>query len=370
MDVVSDVISAVRAGRPVSHRVRVSGSWCSRIPSYDGVGFRVVLEGSCWVLPDDGSAPFTLAAGDVLLLPRGAGHIVADSPVDGPTVERATPFDEWLETHGLPLTRDAPLTHDARQPHGPGPAGPGASGSAGPGPSEPAGPALEMLCGKYQSSGAHAHPLLAEIPDIVHLPRRAGRHPELAAAIDLLGREAGASRPGADVVVPGLLDLLLVYMVRAWLADSAADSQCPARWPAALNDPVVAKALRLLHDSPETPWSNEELASRTGVSRATLARRFTSLVGRAPMAYLTWWRMSRAATLLRSTPASLDTVARQVGYSSPYALSHAFTRTFGTTPGRYRTRLARKEVMPSATTALPSGVRSVSTADSTAEENK
>ncbi|MEU6820343.1 AraC family transcriptional regulator [Streptomyces atriruber] len=321
MDVVSDAISAARVGLPASNRIRVSGSWCSRIPSYDGMGFRVLLEGSCWLLPDDGSAPFMLAAGDVVLLPRGTGHILADSPADGPTVERAVPFDLWLDTHSLPVTHDGPTTLAPASPEPPG-----SPGSA-----------VEMLCGKYHLDRGHAHPLLDEIPDIVHLPRRTGRHPELQAAIDLLGREAGASRCGADVAVPSLLDLLLVYMVRAWLAESLADDHCTARWPTALGDPVVAKALRFLHEAPEAPWSNEELASRTGVSRATLARRFTSLVGRAPMAYLTWWRMSRAATLLRDSTASLDTVARQVGYSSPYALSHAFTRTFGTTPGRYRT---------------------------------
>ncbi|MFJ2771858.1 cupin domain-containing protein [Streptomyces sp. NPDC087300] len=329
MDLVSDVISAVRVGRPVSDRVRVSGSWCSRIPSYDGMGFRVVLEGSCWVLPDDGGTPFALAAGDAVLLPRGTGHVLADSPVDGPTVERAIPFERWLESNGLPMTHDA------------APRGTVHLESTG-----PAGPAVEMLCGKYRLDPAHTHPLLAEIPDIVHLPRRAGSHPELAAAIDLLGREAGASRCGGDVAVPSLLDLLLVYMVRAWLTETAADSHGTARWPVALNDPVVAQALRLLHETPEAPWSNAELAARTGVSRATLARRFTTLVGRAPMAYLTWWRMSRAATLLRDTKHPLDTVARQVGYSSPYALSHAFSRTFGTTPGRYRQRTIGDEKSP------------------------
>ncbi|MBO1417605.1 helix-turn-helix transcriptional regulator, partial [Streptomyces sp. FH025] len=69
-------------------------------------------------------------------------------------------------------------------------------------------------------------------------------------------------------------------------------------------------------------------------------RRFTALAGRAPMAYLTWWRMTRAATLLRHGADPLQAVARQVGYASPYALSHAFAREFGTTPGRYRATAA------------------------------
>lgn len=105
---------------------------------------------------------------------------------------------------------------------------------------------------------------------------------------------------------------------------------------AALGDPVAAAALRALHADPAAPWTNERLAERAGVSRPILARRFTSLVGRPPMAYLTWWRLSLAAALLRDGDQPLAAIARQVGYGSPYALSHAFSRAFGTTPGRYR----------------------------------
>ncbi|WP_329464538.1 AraC family transcriptional regulator [Streptomyces sp. NBC_01431] len=295
MDVVSDAISAVRVGRPSSTRLRVGGSWCARIAPYEGAGFHVALAGSCWMLPDGGS-PLCLNTGDAVLLPHGTGHVIADRPADRATVERAV---DLARVAAVPSANSAADT--------------------------------ELLCGKYRLDQRHAHPLMAELPDVVHIPNRAGRHGELRAAIDLLGREVATSAPGSAVALPSLLDLLLVYLVRAWMADSTT-----SRWPAALNDPVVAAALRALHEDPAEAWSNERLAARVGVSRATLARRFTALVGRAPMAYLTWWRLTRAAALLRATPDALDTIARRVGYSSPYALSHAFSRQYGTTPGRYR----------------------------------
>ena len=313
MDVVSDAISAVRIGRPSSNRVRMAGTWCSRFDAYDGAGFHVVLEGSCWLQPDRGSA-VSLGAGDLVLLPHGAGHVLADSPADRRALEAAVPFERWVDGHGLRMAAPPPPPADA----------PGAA---------------ELLCGKYRLDRSHTHPLMAELPDVVHLPNRVGSHPELRAAIDLLGREIGAHRPGTGVVVPGLLDLLLVYMVRAWMTDGGADGA--AGWPAALKDPVVAAALRVLHEDPAGAWSNERLAAQVGVSRATLARRFTTLVGRPPMAYLGWWRLTRAAALLRDTQEPLDTIARRVGYGSPYALSHAFSRLFGTTPGRYRTQTAQ-----------------------------
>ncbi|GAA3260388.1 AraC family transcriptional regulator [Streptomyces lavendulae] len=307
MDVVSDAISAVRIGRPSSDRVRISGRWCARFAPYEGAGFHVVLQGGCWLLPD-GGAPVALAAGDAVLLPHGAGHVIADGPADAEAVARAVPFEEAVARR---RGREADLG-----------SGPG----DGPGP-------VEMLCGKYRLDRSRTHPLMAELPQVVHLPNRVGAHPELRSAIDLLGREMDERRPGACIAVPSLLDLLLVYMIRSWVVAEGT----PGTWPAVLGDPVASAALRALHSDPAAAWTTERLAAEAGVSRPTLARRFTSLVGRPPMAYLTWWRLNLAATLLRDSDDPLATVARRVGYATPYALSHAFNREFGTTPGRYRT---------------------------------
>lgn len=322
MDVVSDAIAAVRVGDPFANRVRAAGSWCARLSAYEGAGFHVVLDGSCQLLLDEGRRPVPLGRGDVVLLPHGSEHLLADAAAEGvAAARRAVEFDRWADRddEAGPSTV-APDTH---APHTPAPNAPTA----------------ELMCGKYRLDRAHAHPLLAELPDVLHLPAAPDRHPELHAALGLLAHETTDARPGTDIAVPGLLDLLLVYLIRAWLTDRAA-AGTPG-WPGALGDPVVATALRLLHTDPARPWTNDRLAARAGVSRATLARRFTLLVGRPPMAYLSWWRMTRAAALLRDSEAPLEAIARRVGYGSPYALSHAFSREFGVTPGRYRTRAAK-----------------------------
>lgn len=182
---------------------------------------------------------------------------------------------------------------------------------------------------------------MAELPDVVHLPNRVGRHLELRAAIDLLSGELDQVRPGSCVALPNLLDLLLVYMIRSWMAEATCGS-----WPGALGDPVTAAALRAVHSDPAAPWTIDRLAAAAGASRPTLSRRFTALVGRPPMSYLTWWRLILAAGLLRDTPDTLASIAGRVGYGSPYALSHAFEREFGTTPGRYRAEAARRSGFP------------------------
>ncbi|TQS21579.1 AraC family transcriptional regulator [Microbispora sp. KK1-11] len=305
MDVVSDAISAAHLGHPWFHRVRTSGSWCARLDPYEGAGFYVVLKGSSWLLTD-GGVLVTLGVGDAVLLPHGTGHVIADCPIDAAAAEeKAVPFEQWL-------TGTGPRARSGRDE-------------------------TELLCGKYWLDCSRMHPLMAELPEVVHLPSRVGSHLELRAAIDLLAGELDEVRPGSCVALPSLLDLLLVYMIRSWMTETTSGA-----WPTALGDPVTAAALRAMHSKPAVPWSIDRLAAEAGVSRPTLARRFTTLVGRPPMAYLTWWRVILAATLLRDTHETLATIAGRVGYSSPYALSHAFEREFGTTPGRYRAKAAER----------------------------
>jgi AraC-like DNA-binding protein len=305
VDVVSDAISAVHLGHPWFQRVRASGSWCARLDAYDGAGFHVVLKGNCRLLTD-GGASVSLGVGDAVLLPHGTGHVIADARLDAEVAARkAVPFEQWV---GETSPRARPVRDGT-----------------------------EMICGRYWLDCSRMHPLMTELPEVVHLPSRVGTHLELRAAIDLLAGELDEARPGSCVALPNLLDLLLVYMIRAWMTETTSGA-----WPSALGDSVTAAALRAMHSHPAAPWSIDRLAAEAGVSRPTLARRFTALVGRPPMAYLTWWRVILAATLLRDTKETLAAIADRVGYGSPYALSHAFQREFGTTPGRYREAANRR----------------------------
>ena len=107
-----------------------------------------------------------------------------------------------------------------------------------------------------------------------------------------------------------------------------------------MGDAVVGRALRLLQKYPARAWTVTGLASRVGVSRATLARRFSDLVGEPPMAYLTSWRLCVATDLLEHTSATVEAIARQVGYESAFGLSVAFKRVYGTRPSQHRTAIS------------------------------
>jgi AraC-like DNA-binding protein len=312
VDVLSDAIAVMRLGRPHASRTLAAAPWGFRFLPSSSAGFHVVLQGSCWVLPPD-APPIHVHAGDVVFLPNGRGHGLCDDP--------ATPLVDVppaaLVEFGTPAPPESPLA--------------GASPTTA---GEPASPAL-LLCGAYQLDRGHAHPLLLGMPDVIHFPARVGRHPSLRAAVDLLGAELEARRPGSDAVVTALLEALLLYIVRAWF-ETARSLDPPAGWAAAIGDPVVHRALQLIHERPADPWTVESLAAGVGLSRAAFARRFTELTGQPPLTYLTWWRMVLAGRLLRSSDVSLDTVAGRVGYSSEFAFAKAFKRHVGIAPGRYR----------------------------------
>ena len=135
--------------------------------------------------------------------------------------------------------------------------------------------------------------LLGALPPLLVLR---GRRVGLARSIPLLADEIVKDEPGQEAVLDRLLDLLLIAVLRAWFARPEAEA--PA-WYRAHGDPVVGRALRLLHNNPAHPWTVASLAAETGVSRAALARRFTELVGEPPMTFLTGWRLALAADLLR-----------------------------------------------------------------------
>lgn len=306
MDILTEALASMRTGRPASVRTNGRAPWGLRLPPVAGAGFHVVLYGTCWLVPLPDApphvTPIPLNPGDVIFLRGGRGNILADHP--------STPAVEFK----------------GEQFHGSSPIGSITLGGEG--------AETRLLCGSYHLDQGRPHPLVRQLPEVIHLPTRHGRHPELSAAVQLLGSELENPRIGSDGIVPTLIDSLLLYILRAWL-----DDQPPAAaqgWAAALGDSAVAPALAAMHDNPADQWTVESLAERAGLSRAAFARRFATLVGEPPMAYLTRWRMTTAARLLRESDAPLTTVAARTGYGSEFAFAKAFKREYGTAPGGYR----------------------------------
>lgn len=109
----------------------------------------------------------------------------------------------------------------------------------------------------------------------------------------------------------------------------------------AIADEDVAAAIRRIRTGACTGASVVELFAEIPVSRSTLERRFSALMGRTPKEEMLRVQIETARLLLRETDASLRQVARKAGFRSDKYFSDAFLRETGVRPSAYRKQQRR-----------------------------
>ncbi|MDX3854252.1 AraC family transcriptional regulator [Streptomyces sp. AK02-01A] len=317
MDVLAGLLDGPRARGAFLLRMVMEPPWSVRIEDRAPLCLMCVTRGEAWIVPDGGEA-VRLRPGDVAIARGPEPYITADSPTTSPRA-LIGPGGVCHTLEGEPLAQSMRL-------------GVRTWGNAPDG-------GTTVLIGTYQMDGEVSRRLLDALPTLLQLPADAWNGPLMPVLDDEISRD----EPGQSVVLDRVLDLMLIAVLRAWF--SRPDAEAPG-WYRAMADPAVGSALRLLQNEPARPWTVASLAAACGISRAGLARRFTELVGEPPMAYLTGWRLATAADLLRGTDATVESVARKVGYSGSFALSAAFKRVRGVSPQEYRARGAQPAAVP------------------------
>jgi AraC-like DNA-binding protein len=307
MDAVAGLLDGPRARGAFLLRTQLEPPWSMRIADEAPLCLIAVTRGKAWLMPEDGAA-LRLGPGDVAVIRGPDPYVLADEPGTKPQVI-ILPGNRCVTPDGQEVEL---MSYMGVRTWGNSPVG-----------------STVMLSGTYELEGEVSRRLLNALPPLLVLPSDEWESP----LVGLLAEEIVKDDPGQEAVLDRLLDLLLIAVLRAWFARP--DGDAPGRYRA-YTDPVVGKALRLIHDDPARPWTVAELAAEAGVSRAALARRFTELVGEPPMTFLTDWRLSLAADLLLEPDATIGSVAYQVGYSTPFALSTAFKRVRGISPKQHR----------------------------------
>lgn len=325
MDALAGLLNDVRANGALFGQSVMRPPWSVRFSDGAALTMLVMVQGQAWVHPDagggDGSGdPVRIRVGDVAIVVGEEPFSIADSP------DRSLPARYFVREPGQCVSDEgtvvqADLKLGVRTCDEPG------DGSA------------VVLTGSYHVDGPVPARLLGALPRLVVVREEAAEWSsgsgELCPLMGVTFAELARDKPGQQAVLDRLLDLLLLTTLREWFDHP--ETEAPS-WYEALSDPIVGPALRLIHSAPEQPWTVAALADQVAVSRATLARRFTELVGEPPMVYLRSWRLSVAADLLQRTDATVDAVARQVGYVNGYSLSVAFKRALGTRPSDYRSK--------------------------------
>lgn len=298
MDILQEHLIRARASGGVFARSAAVPPWGLRFPGTIQLAVHAVVRGRAWLWTEGGGDPLELTPGDLTLVRGGPDHFVAHEP----GAHCVLPG----EFRSLPA-------EDA------GPPGPGSA---------------VFLCGAYRFAGDIGRGLVAALPPVLSLP--ASVDDPIHQVVTLLSREMLHTEPGKQTVLDRLLDVLVVLGLRAGLTRSAT---APA-WFRAASDPRLSPALQAIHASAGKPWTVNDLAKLSNMSRATFARVFHQALGQAPMQYLADWRMTLARDLLLAQDATLDEIATRVGYSSVYAFTTAFRRHHGEPPRRWQQREA------------------------------
>jgi AraC-like DNA-binding protein len=312
MDPLSDVLQVVRLNGAYFYAVEASGRW--RVDSVAAIqltprvlpeaehliSYHVVTEGRCWG-GITGEEPVELLPGDVIVFPQGDPHVMSSAAAPFPaTINLESPPGRYPDTVrvGDPSYRETAL-----------------------------------VCGFLGCDRRPFNPLLATLPRRLHM--RGLSQGWRAAFAQQVVTESRAERAGADTVLTRLAELMFIEVLRRYLEELPAEQ---TGWLAGLRDPLVGRALALIHARPGHPWTLAELAHEVAGSRSRLAESFTHLLGYPPMQYLTQWRMQVAANLLTQGGGKVSAVAAEVGYESEAAFSRAFKKATGQSPGGWRSR--------------------------------
>src|SRR5258708_6413847 len=159
------------------------------------------------------------------------------------------------------------------------------------------GPETNFVTGAFVLDDPLARQILAVLPPVIRMrPEVEQGVPSFLENIQFITREVETDRPGSEVVLLRMADVIFIQILRAYLARVPDDG---GGFLGALRDPRTAAALGAMHHRAEAPWTVASLAKEVGLSRSVFASRFTQLVGEPPLGYLTRLRMQKAAILLR-----------------------------------------------------------------------
>jgi transcriptional regulator GlxA family with amidase domain len=94
-------------------------------------------------------------------------------------------------------------------------------------------------------------------------------------------------------------------------------------------DPLTQQFERWARGRLAEGFSLDQAAEALGTSKRTLARRMQSVLGKSPLAYFQDLRIERAVHLLRTSQASVDQIAAEVGYAEGVTLRALLRRKLG-----------------------------------------
>jgi AraC-like DNA-binding protein len=306
MDPLSDVFGSMSIQEAVYKRLEATAPWGVRYTGDTGprIRFVLVVRGSALLKFKNPRRTFSLFGGDIFI------SILSYEPFTLMDHSRSTVVDsrELLKLEANSVIR---------------------CGGGG--------PLTTLVCGAFGMSTFEAPLISTILPRFLHLRPEQNRSHAFQSVLDLLAAETAEPGLASSCLIGCLYESLFVYAIRAYASSSAAP---PKGWLAAMSDKHLSKAMEAMHSSLDRNWSVESLAREARMSRSAFASKFRTVLGQAPLEYLTQWRLYKASAMIRSNNASFSEVASAVGYGSESSFSRVFRREIGVAPREYRRKCA------------------------------
>ncbi|NKC00658.1 MAG: helix-turn-helix domain-containing protein [Pseudomonadales bacterium] len=302
MDALTDILNTLRLSSTLYFRTELTAPWSIGVPAQAKVArFHIVIRGQCW-LQVDGDEGVHMSNGDLVVIPHGAGHVIADEP----TMD-SRPLSDVLEE----------VEYEGR--------GPLVYGGGGAG--------CCLVCGEFAFDDLGSHPLLENLPSKLYVTGDSSYNTNwLDSAMGFIAHEAAKLEPGAHAIIDRLSEIILIQVIRATLASTK--ELIP--FLSVFADSRINQVLSAIHADPAENWSVENLGQLVNMSRSSFSNRFTELAHMTPLQYVIFVRLEKASRLLIETDTPLISVAEQIGYQSEAAFSQAFKKQYDMRPGEFR----------------------------------
>ncbi len=312
MDALSELLSTIRLRGTAFIDACLSAPWAFETPAPEELArrmapdaervipYHLVSEGSC-IAQWAGGPPLVLAAGEVVVFPFGDVHQLSSDP--------------GLKSTRITTEAVARLTR-------PGTISRATFGGGG--------AETRLICGFFDCNQNLSEHLIRSLPRMFKFRVR---QDSAAAFLPAAARNTAGPGPGSHAVLCRLSELLFVDAVRACVDELASGQE---GFVGALRDPMVSRALALIHRTPSHPWTLSGIAKAVGASRTSLNEHFLACLGQPPVQYLWAWRLRLAADALTHGDQTLKGIAAEAAFGSTVAFNRAFRREFGLSPGAWR----------------------------------
>jgi AraC-like DNA-binding protein len=302
-DVLGDVLDSLRFRGSIFFRSDMAAPWGMSLTEVGSPRFHIMLSGECFI-GSHGRDNVKVREADIVVLPNGGSHWIADRP--GRALVKSSQAGRACEL-GNPLFQNGEITN-------------------------------RLMCGIVHVDQRVSHPIISALPQMMHFSML-DRSGPVWSVVNLIDHEMMDHQQGSSRVADRLTEILFLKLLNQYVKEH----EEATGFLAALRDRRVSHALALIHKEPEFNWTLATLGERVGMSRATLVRHFREVVGIAPMAYITDWRMTKAHNLINYTATSFEQIAESTGFASPRTLSRAVQRQYGHTPSELRRQNISKE---------------------------